>query len=94
MKMAICFLCQLPRVWIFIYPTFQDQHKITFYVKFSWFEFSFLSPRLVTLPRLKIPVCHTIYSSSNLDKAVCISLYSNAFGKGMNPFLFPQAMSK
>ena len=29
-----------------------------------------------------------------LDKAICISLCANAFGKGRNNFLFPSAMGK
>ena len=35
-----------------------------------------------------------IYSSSNLDEALCISRSSNTFGKGMNSTIFPPAMSK
>ena len=29
-----------------------------------------------------------------LDETVCILLYANAFGKDMNPSVFPPAMSK
>ena len=32
--------------------------------------------------------------SSNLNKAVCISICTNAFGKGMNPSFLPPAMDK
>ena len=37
-------------------------HKVNFYVEFNRFEFSFPSPRLVAVPRLKSPVSTIIYS--------------------------------
>ena len=37
------------------------KHKVSFSAEFNRFEFSFPSPRLVAIPKLKSPVCPTIY---------------------------------
>ena len=38
------------------------QHKVNFYVEYTWFEIIiFSSFRLIAIPRLKSPVCPTIY---------------------------------
>ena len=51
------------RVSIFTQPLHSGRiwHKVYFQAEFNRFESSFLSPRLVASPRLKNPVCPTIY---------------------------------
>ena len=48
------------------------QHKIHFKAKFNKFEFIFLSLWVVVIPKLKIPVCPTLYTW--LERAIVSSL--------------------
>ena len=58
MNMNIC-------TYLYLYSTspHEMRRKVNFQAEFNRFEFRvFPSPRLVTIPRLKNPFCHTIYS--------------------------------
>ena len=67
---SLCMCVYIINIYIYIYiyiytptPLYKlDMTQGQFFKQFNRFRFSFLSSRLVAIPRLKISICPTIYS--------------------------------